>query len=492
MKAFFLLLFLILSCASKGNIYTSQGESQSPKPPKKEKAILLEEDLAVPEQKDFVGEPITLEESRELSFKKAAEARKASPARKREGPPLYYSGDEFSREIVPNKNPREGTILRITGHAYFRRGNYTLVADKIEVFGEDAAYVRATGNILFQNKKEHLTVKAPLAEYYRGEARLIIKGNPVAEKIFPKEGTKAVLICQEFERNFEEKFSLCRKQVRFQKGELSGFAAMAFLHEEKSELTLKENPRIFQRDHILMADEMVLSRQKDRDSLYAKNNVKIYYLDQKKVSSLVEAHELLLEKSPKIHLGQKTTLWGSPVSLRHRDFVVYAKKAEIWGENGEEVFLEKEVKAVQKKDGSYLEGEKLWFYRFLGIAKMDTVIQNGQKRRPRGYFFAENGSDSAVVEADSFERNIFFGRIQARGQVEILITHSSEKTLLKGGWAELEEEKERLTIHGNPSIQQEEREISAKQIVLFYRQRKMELWGPLHGKLSAVGQKENL
>ncbi len=503
-SCYILLLFLLLHCAG-GHWVIKEKESEAEVVIAK-KITAKEENLKPQNIADKIAdarpgdrikldrEPVTIDNATTTQESTTEFLRKAEASRQRAKKsgskplPVTYSGDEFIREVLPGKSVKEGTVVTIKGNASIKRGTMTLNANTIKIFGEDAAYARASGNLRIGDQNSHSRLDARLAEFYKLENKIVISGAPVLEQKNARTGDRTFLRCREMERLLDRQLVICHGDISLTNREGSVFAGQAVYDEKKQTIELTQQPRAFSGDNILLGEKIIYYHT--TGNIEVINEVRLFLTDaaNKKdsiatVTTVIDADYALAERGEAVYLRQKITLTGNRVKVSRSDANAWAAKIEVWGSGGEEILATDRVELVNHSDGSLVTGENLRFFKIAGIAIMKTAEKDGKKIRPQAIFHNKQGQPSGIVNAETLERNALLNRSQARGNVEMTIPRESGNILIRGEWADIDEQKQLVTVRGNPYLDDSAGKIHARQILLFAAEKRFELIGPIQGAM---------
>ncbi|MCB1199449.1 MAG: hypothetical protein KDK41_02300 [Leptospiraceae bacterium] len=492
------LLLGLARCASTGWIDPQYSEN----PVTRADEDPAEEDLSEPQQpedkytlatKDVqLGDTVRTTPEKRTTLPPAAEKKK--PARSAGA--VRYTGNRFVRE-VRKINGKDTVVMSIRGNAALRQGSNTFTGNILEVFGEDSAYAKATGNLRLTDPASGTVLNAKVGEYFRDAEMVKASGNPRILHTNKKNKRVTNVTSVVMERFLATAVTYCRGNVKVVSDEFIGFADLAEYNEQNDTITLTGNPRVFQKNNIVIADTIILENANDLARL--RENVAIFYTEEPEkpeadkgvVSSIVKADYGLYEFSEKTYLGRKITLTAKPenrVTLNRPDVIAKSDKTEIWGEQGEELYATGNVYMKREGEQNLVRGDNLRYWKILGRAVMTK-----ETSYPQIISYDENGKEKINIRGEKIERNFFIRKITVKGDVQVRTSdsnstengeavNSQEDMVAYGEWAELEEDKKLMIIYGNPRLVSESGNLRAREIWLFPEEGRYELQGGIHGE----------
>jgi len=406
-----------------------------------------------------------------------------------------FSGDEFVKENGYNPfEKKNDTVMQIRGHAKVSTKNLKMSAPQIEIYGSGGNYAYAKGPVEIFDTKNQTRILGNEALFLRGESKAILRGN-IQLRAFVKSEKKGGkkeqinLTANELERRFDTSVSLARGNVVVKAKGGVLYANEVEFFEEQDLVHSSASPRIFTESDLMLAD--IIEWKVSIKTVDFKNNVRAFFNrtendnkkkvheaeegNEKTIATKVRAEEARLVQKEELLLKQKLTLQKNVV-VERKDFIAYAQETDIFGASAQLVKARKKVKILNKTDknesyGDFFEWRKESGYMSLGAMKGNET---------RTILFDKNGKPTAQIYSASATRANEDANPQAKGDVRIIQLDNSQRTApasMGGEWAEIDSAEKIIRLYGRPYVEGEMGRIGARNIILYYEERRYEMLG---------------
>jgi len=390
--------------------------------------------------------------------------------------PVTWGGNELTQEErIWNGFSFKTYILG--GGAFIQSGNVRLMANSIEVLGDDALQGRLKGMVKVEDPSNGVFLLASNGFYDKNSDTVTLENNPTLTQ--NKKDGKAVRIkCDELVRHLEEGRTVFSGKVSVVSNDFQLFGENAIFFEKDDKIELSDKPFVFAKSKFLQSEYVAF--YVNLGKIVLDKNALIYQVDYKKDIEKQKDRDEKKEIKGKKE-GIENQEFQRQLTIFSGDQLIHSSKPETQTSmigNANMIREEEEFQAdqIQSSNNNNLVKAtgKVIFLDKKNLIRMesDTAIHNEEEKysksfgQPVVYFLEKETLDEkGKLKAEVLERFGLKKEIVCRGNV-IVDTQSNQA---QGEYATFYEEEEKLVIEGNPRLKRDNTTVSAGKILVYPR-----------------------
>ncbi|HRP69312.1 MAG TPA: hypothetical protein PLY93_07260 [Turneriella sp.] len=401
-----------------------------------------------------------------------------------------FSGDEFIKESGSNPfEKKNDTVMRIRGRAKVSTKNLRMVSPQIEIYGSDGRYAYAKGPVELVDTKNNTRITANEALFLRSENKAILRGDTRLQTRInkKKKDIKKELItltANEMERRFDTATSLARGNVIVKTEDGVLYANEVEFFETQNLVRSSSSPRIFTTTDLILADAIEWNITEKKTEFY--KNVKGFFnrqrsdikrKDNDSVETTARADNATLFQDENSTFKQRLIL-RNRIIIERGEFKAFADEAEIFGAAADLIKAKNKIRIINHDEKSESFGDFFEWHKKSGY----TSLSARPHFRTRTILYDDKGAETVEIQSATATRATTDSQPQARGDVRILQREKDKATTstsanMGGEWAEINPDEKIIRLYGRPYIEGEMGRIAARNIILYYEERRYEMLG---------------
>ena len=176
---------------------------------------------------------------------------------------LYAEKISFSASSMTAQSSGENTSTKLIGDAFVRTSTIEVLADVIEMHGENYRYIKARGNISGKNLETNMEFSCDSLEYDRQTKLAILQGDVNLKDIENNLTAKAQII----EYNQETEVAVLQIEVNIVQKENTCNGSYAVYKKNEQSLIISGNAQVKQKEDTFRAQQISLNLETQEISL---------------------------------------------------------------------------------------------------------------------------------------------------------------------------------------------------------------------------------